>query len=109
MSSAGIARCDLYCLQMKQLLDLQTILVASPKRIASRNHLRTKANGISSSNAWHVRVEIDAPELNVTGDVLKSQALSFQDPILKNLRSLHQSGFEQETGLLQMAGSIATR
>eukprot|EP00474_Spongospora_subterranea_P006712 CRZ07170.1 hypothetical protein [Spongospora subterranea] len=48
MSSAGIARCDLYCLQMKQLLDLQTILVASPKRIASRNHLRTKANGISS-------------------------------------------------------------
>ena len=32
---------------------------------------------------WHVRVEIDAPSLNVTGEVLQSKALEFRDAILR--------------------------
>lgn len=33
---------------------------------------------------WHVSVEIDAPDLNVTGEVLKAKALSFRDKILES-------------------------
>ena len=33
---------------------------------------------------WHVRVETDSPDLNVTGEVLKAKALFFRDRILEN-------------------------
>lgn len=33
---------------------------------------------------WHVRVEIDAPDLNVTGEVLQSKAKEFRDKLLKD-------------------------
>ena len=32
---------------------------------------------------WHVRVEIDAPTLNVTGETLHDQALKFRDLVLE--------------------------
>ena len=35
-------------------------------------------------HAWHIRVEIDAPDLNVTRNVLKSNAIHFRDLILSN-------------------------
>jgi DNA-binding XRE family transcriptional regulator len=34
-------------------------------------------------HSWHMRVEIDAPDLNVTGDVLKTKAIHFRDLILE--------------------------
>ena len=32
---------------------------------------------------WHMRLEIDAPSLNVTGDILKEKAIHFRDVVLE--------------------------
>ncbi|XXQ32177.1 Uncharacterized protein PBTT_02636 [Plasmodiophora brassicae] len=34
--------------------------------------------------AWQVRVEIDAPNVNITGDVLQCKARDFRDQVLKD-------------------------
>ena len=35
-------------------------------------------------HSWHVQVEVDAPTLNVTCDVLQTKALAFRDQILED-------------------------
>lgn len=35
---------------------------------------------------WHVRIEINAPTLNVMGEMFKKKPMFFQDKILLDLR-----------------------
>ena len=64
----------------------QIILKCSASNSASKIvKIRAKCKMVEAMlHAWHIRVEIDAPDLNVTGDVLKAKAIHFRDLILSN-------------------------
>ena len=58
---------------------IQQLSTVESRKRKSVQHGRLKEVDL---HHWHVRVEIDAPEMNTTGEVLKAKALEFRDLIL---------------------------
>ena len=70
---------------VKIMKEKEQILLQSSgsNRTAKIVKVRAKCPLVESMlHAWHIRAEIDAPDLNVTGDVLKTKALHFRDMLL---------------------------
>jgi len=71
---------------LKEKEAIRAAVASAPTMLTKKNSkMVTKCALIDDMlHRWHVSIEIDAPTLNITGQVLQAKALDFRDRVLKD-------------------------